>query len=78
VARWEKELLKFASKLTDQYGAAFEEMINRRVSAWDSDAMSQNIEQNIGSDLQYIRINGSIIGGLIGLVLHAVGLYLWP
>ena len=77
IERWEKEFLKFSLKLSDQYGAAFEEMINRRVSEWDANAMSKNIEQNIGSDLQYIRINGSLIGGLIGIVLYSIGLYIW-
>ncbi|QJE03321.1 DUF445 family protein [Massilia forsythiae] len=40
------------------------------VKHWDSGEMSQQVELNIGKDLQYIRINGTIVGGLIGVVLY--------
>ena len=39
---------------------------------WDAEQMTQLIELNIGKDLQYIRINGTVVGGLIGLVLFGV------
>jgi uncharacterized membrane-anchored protein YjiN (DUF445 family) len=42
------------------------------VKNWDSKEMSQQIELNIGKDLQFIRINGTIVGGLIGVVLYLV------
>jgi uncharacterized membrane-anchored protein YjiN (DUF445 family) len=42
------------------------------VKNWDSKEMSQQIELNIGKDLQYIRINGTVVGGLIGVVLYLV------
>ncbi|NMM77750.1 hypothetical protein B2J88_39860 [Rhodococcus sp. SRB_17] len=42
------------------------------VQRWDAQEMSQIIELNIGKDLQTIRINGTVVGGLIGLVLFAV------
>jgi len=34
--------------------------------------MSRTLENNIGRDLQFIRINGTVVGALVGLVLHAV------
>jgi uncharacterized membrane-anchored protein YjiN (DUF445 family) len=40
------------------------------VKNWDSAEMSEQIELNIGKDLQFIRINGTIVGGLIGVVLY--------
>lgn len=40
------------------------------VKQWDDREMSAQIELNIGKDLQYIRINGTIVGGLIGIVLY--------
>jgi len=40
------------------------------VKNWDSGEMSQQVEINIGKDLQYIRINGTVVGGLIGVVLY--------
>ncbi|MDD2711883.1 MAG: DUF445 domain-containing protein [Simplicispira sp.] len=46
--------------------------IQDTVQRWDAQEMSALIELNIGKDLQYIRINGTVVGGLIGLVLFAV------
>jgi uncharacterized membrane-anchored protein YjiN (DUF445 family) len=45
--------------------------ISDTVKNWDSREMSRQIELNIGKDLQYIRINGTIVGGFIGLLLFA-------
>ncbi|MBN3752445.1 DUF445 family protein [Paraburkholderia sp. Tr-20389] len=44
--------------------------ISDTVKNWDSRDMSQQIELNIGKDLQYIRINGTLVGGCIGLLLY--------
>ncbi len=44
--------------------------ISDTVRNWDSKEMSEQIELNIGKDLQFIRINGTIVGGMIGLVLY--------
>jgi uncharacterized membrane-anchored protein YjiN (DUF445 family) len=43
------------------------------VKNWDSAEMSEQIELNIGKDLQFIRINGTIVGGMIGVVLYLLG-----
>jgi uncharacterized membrane-anchored protein YjiN (DUF445 family) len=40
------------------------------VKNWDSREMSAQVELNIGKDLQYIRINGTVVGGMIGVVLY--------
>ncbi|MDR6409298.1 uncharacterized membrane-anchored protein YjiN (DUF445 family) [Paraburkholderia terricola] len=45
--------------------------ISDTVKNWDAREMSRQVELNIGKDLQYIRINGTIVGGFIGLVLYA-------
>jgi len=45
--------------------------ISDTVKNWDSREMSRQVELNIGKDLQYIRINGTIVGGFIGLLLYA-------
>ncbi|WP_036170019.1 DUF445 domain-containing protein [Massilia sp. 9096] len=44
--------------------------IAETVKNWDSTEMSHQVELNIGKDLQYIRINGTVVGGLIGVVLY--------
>jgi uncharacterized membrane-anchored protein YjiN (DUF445 family) len=40
------------------------------VESWDATAASAKIEVQIGRDLQFIRINGTLVGGLVGLVLY--------
>lgn len=44
--------------------------ISDTVKSWDARDMSQQIELNIGKDLQFIRINGTLVGGTIGLILY--------
>jgi uncharacterized membrane-anchored protein YjiN (DUF445 family) len=46
--------------------------ISDQVKAWDMGQLLQLIEINIGRDLQYIRFNGSLIGGLAGLALYTL------
>lgn len=48
------------------------QLIAETVRKWDAETLSAKIEAEVGKDLQYIRINGTVIGGLVGLVLHAV------
>ncbi|MBC8018529.1 MAG: DUF445 domain-containing protein [Verrucomicrobia bacterium] len=50
--------------------------ISGTVQQWESDDYVSEIELSIGSDLQFIRMNGTLVGGVIGLLLHAVGLLL--
>ena len=46
--------------------------VAQRVQAWDADDMSRTLENNMGRDLQFIRINGTLVGALVGLLLHAL------
>src|SRR6185369_6993932 len=50
--------------------------ISGTVQQWESDDYTSEIELSIGSDLQFIRMNGTLVGGVIGLLLHAVALLL--
>jgi uncharacterized membrane-anchored protein YjiN (DUF445 family) len=52
------------------------DMVARVIRKWDADTMSRKLELHVGKDLQYIRINGTIVGGLVGLLLHVVSLVL--
>ncbi len=49
------------------------ELIASTVARWDPDDASRRIEVAVGRDLQFIRINGTLVGGLAGLVIHAFG-----
>jgi len=48
------------------------QLISGTVSAWDAEETSRRIELQIGRDLQFVRINGTIVGGMVGLVLYAL------
>ena len=48
------------------------EHIRATVQRWDAEEMAELVEQHIGSDLQYIRINGTIVGGVVGLILFVI------
>jgi uncharacterized membrane-anchored protein YjiN (DUF445 family) len=58
--------------VVDQYRPEVAELIARTVEGWDATAASQKIEVQIGRDLQFIRINGTLVGGLVGLLLYLV------
>jgi uncharacterized membrane-anchored protein YjiN (DUF445 family) len=51
---------------------AIVDFVAARVSAWDAEEMSAVLERHIGRDLQFIRINGTLVGALVGLALHAL------
>ena len=67
---WVVELVTYA---VEQARDEVAQLIASTVAAWDADATSRKIELQIGRDLQFIRINGTIVGGLVGVLLHAVG-----
>lgn len=52
------------------------DLVSRVIRKWDAETMSRKLELHVGRDLQYIRINGTLVGGLVGLILHAISLLL--
>jgi uncharacterized membrane-anchored protein YjiN (DUF445 family) len=69
VDHWIVDVLVYA---VDQYRHEVAQLIEHTVSQWDPDATSRKIELQIGRDLQFIRINGALVGGLVGLVLYTI------
>ncbi len=59
--------------VVDQYREGVAEFIATTVEQWDPDVTSRKIELAIGRDLQFIRINGTLVGGLVGLILYTIG-----
>ncbi len=51
-------------------------LVSDTIRSWDTQKVTDRIEAAVGRDLQYIRINGTLVGGLVGLTLHAVDLLL--
>ena len=70
--KMERGISDVALYLVDRYQDEVSELIAGTVRAWDPDATSRRIELAIGRDLQYIRINGTLVGGLAGLVLFSL------
>lgn len=67
-------IVEIVSYSVEQAREEVAKLISATVAAWDADATSRKIELQIGRDLQFIRINGTIVGGLVGLILYSVGL----
>jgi uncharacterized membrane-anchored protein YjiN (DUF445 family) len=55
----------------DRYGAELTTIITSTIERWDGEEAARRIELHVGRDLQFIRINGTIVGGLVGVLIHA-------
>lgn len=64
--------------LVANYGSEIATLISDTVARWDADEASRKIELQAGRDLQFIRINGTVVGSLAGLVIYAVSHQLFP
>jgi uncharacterized membrane-anchored protein YjiN (DUF445 family) len=58
--------------LVDRYGTELTAVITHTVNRWDGKEAADRIELHVGRDLQFIRINGTIVGGLVGVLIHAL------
>ncbi|MCX6399936.1 MAG: DUF445 domain-containing protein [Propionibacteriales bacterium] len=56
----------------ERYGAELTAVITHTIERWDGKEAARRIELHVGRDLQFIRINGTIVGGLVGVLIHAV------
>ena len=61
-----------AAGVTASYGDGIVKLVSETVRAWDVRTVTDRLEAAVGRDLQYIRINGTIVGGLVGLVIHTI------
>jgi uncharacterized membrane-anchored protein YjiN (DUF445 family) len=75
-ARIRKAINQFVRRatvgLTASYGESIVRLVSDTVRGWDAQTVTNRLEAAVGRDLQYIRINGTLVGGLVGLLLHAV------
>ncbi|MGA9715072.1 MAG: DUF445 family protein, partial [Aeromicrobium sp.] len=56
----------------ENYGTEIATVISVTVNRWDGKETAERIELHVGRDLQFIRINGTVVGGLVGLTIHTV------
>src|SRR5687768_2045369 len=60
------------SGLAASYGSSIVKLVSETVRGWDARTITNRLEAAVGRDLQYIRINGTLVGGSVGLLLHAI------
>ncbi|MCP5395619.1 MAG: DUF445 domain-containing protein [Sphingomonadaceae bacterium] len=58
--------------LSSRHGGQIVQLVSETVKGWDASTVSGRIEGAVGRDLQFIRINGTLVGGLVGVTIHAV------
>jgi uncharacterized membrane-anchored protein YjiN (DUF445 family) len=61
-----------ARALAEQFHDEFASLVTGTIQRWDAAQTSSQLEMLLGRDLQYIRINGTVVGAGVGLVLHAI------
>ena len=71
-ARMDELLADGAAYVVNNYGSEIATVISATVNRWDGRETAQRIELHVGRDLQFIRINGTVVGGLVGLLIHAL------
>ncbi|MGP0094063.1 MAG: DUF445 domain-containing protein [Xanthobacteraceae bacterium] len=70
-ARLNRWLAKAAAAMTERYKHEVAAFVAAQVKSWDTKHAVRTIELSLGKDLQYIRINGTLVGGLLGLVIFS-------
>lgn len=71
IRRWINEQIEAAAPLAiERYREDIRAYIAQRVGEWNAQEMTLELERHIGRDLQFIRINGTLVGGLVGLLIH--------
>ena len=71
-AQLEDRLVRGASYLAENYAGEVTSIIGETVERWDADEAADKIELMVGKDLQFIRVNGTIVGGLAGLAIYSL------
>lgn len=73
-----RQLLQAAPRAVERYRGPIGDYIAQRVEHWDTRELVEQLEHSVGRDLQFIRINGTLVGGLVGLALYALSQWLAP
>src|SRR6476646_9599125 len=58
--------------MSASYGGSIVKLVSETIREWDARTVTNRLEAAVGRDLQYIRINGTLVGGLVGLILHLI------
>ncbi len=75
-ARLQAQVNRFARRTAvgaaSRYGDQIVTLVSETVRRWDAQTVTDRVESAVGRDLQFIRVNGTLVGGLVGLCIHAV------
>ncbi len=75
--RLQHQINRFARRtmvgVSSRYGGQIVTLVSETVKRWDATTITNRIESAVGRDLQFIRINGTLVGGLVGTTLHFLG-----
>jgi uncharacterized membrane-anchored protein YjiN (DUF445 family) len=58
--------------IATRYGGQIVQLVSETVKRWDAEKVTSRIESAVGRDLQFIRMNGTLVGGLVGVAIHAL------
>ena len=71
-------VLSLSDQMADTLRHTVATHITQTIQGWDGQRLAHELELSVGRDLQFIRINGTLVGGVAGLVLHAIFVLLMP
>ena len=74
--RLQLQINRFARRtivgVVTRYGDQIVRLVSETVRRWDARTITDRVEHAVGKDLQFIRINGTLVGGMVGLLLHGL------
>lgn len=70
--RFDAQMSLWIREAVEQYKSNVAEYVSEKVKSWNSDELVEKLELSVGKDLQYIRINGTLVGGMVGLIIYVV------
>jgi uncharacterized membrane-anchored protein YjiN (DUF445 family) len=62
--------------IVTRYGANIALLVSETVRRWDTGTLTNRLENAVGRDLQFIRINGTLVGGLVGITIYTIAQWL--
>jgi uncharacterized membrane-anchored protein YjiN (DUF445 family) len=78
--RMQMQINRFARRtlvgISNRYGDQIVRLVSETVRRWDARTITDRVENAVGKDLQFIRINGTLVGGLVGLTIHTATVWL--
>lgn len=74
--RLNRQINRFARRavvgVVASYGDNIVKLVSETIRGWDAQTITDRVENAVGRDLQFIRVNGTLVGGLVGLTLHTL------